>query len=150
MVHRFEILKARFRFNDLKFKRFRFGSGSPKKSVCFRFAVQIRVRFDSLVKTLNFDKLNAIHEVMMGDKLLLLHMVAGAKLGNVPPPQNHLSGLLQIFFLDGDTKEQAPKGQCQARGSGGMPPQKILRNLTLFWRLAVRFQPLKFLSFNKV
>ena len=88
LVHRFEILKARFRFNDLKFKRFRFGSGSPKKSVCFRFAVQIRVRFDSLVKTLNFDKLNAIHEVMMGDKLLLLHMVAGAKLGNVPPPKS--------------------------------------------------------------
>ena len=30
-VRRFEILKVRFRFNDLKFKRFRFGSGSPKK-----------------------------------------------------------------------------------------------------------------------
>ena len=48
-VHRFEILKVRvrFRFNDLKFKRFRFGSGSPKKSGFYRFAVQ--VRFDFLV-----------------------------------------------------------------------------------------------------
>ena len=45
-VHRFEILKVRFRFNDLKFKRFRFGSGLPKKSGFYRFAV--RVRFDSL------------------------------------------------------------------------------------------------------
>ena len=44
-VHRFEILKVRvrFRFNDLKFKRFRFGSGSPKKCGFYRFAV----RFDS-------------------------------------------------------------------------------------------------------
>ena len=49
-IHRFEILKVRvrFRFNDLKFKRFRFGSGSPKKSGFYRFAVQVRVRFDSL------------------------------------------------------------------------------------------------------
>ena len=48
-VHRFEILKirVRFRFDDLKFKRFRFGSSSPKKSGFFRFAV--RVRFDSLL-----------------------------------------------------------------------------------------------------
>ena len=45
-VHRFEILKvrARFRFNDLKFKRFRFGSGSQEKSGFYRFAVQVRVR----------------------------------------------------------------------------------------------------------
>ena len=47
--HRFEILKVRFRFNDLKFKRFRFGSGSPKKSGFYQFAVQVRDRFDSLV-----------------------------------------------------------------------------------------------------
>ena len=56
-------------------------------------------------------------------------------------------GPLNSFFFDGDTKERAPKGRCQARGSGGMPPQKILRNLTLFWKLFVRFKPLKFLSF---
>ena len=50
-IHRFEILKVqvRFRFSDLQFKRFRFGSGSPKKSGFYRFAV--RVRFDSLFKT---------------------------------------------------------------------------------------------------
>ena len=49
MVHRFEILKVgvRFRFNDFKFQRFRFGSGSPIKSGFYRFAV--RVRFDSLL-----------------------------------------------------------------------------------------------------
>ena len=49
-VHRFEILKirVRIRFNDLKFKRFRFGSGSPKKSGFYRFAVQ--VRFDYLLE----------------------------------------------------------------------------------------------------
>ena len=39
-VHEHKILKVRvrFRFNDLKFKRFRFGSGSPKKSGFYRFA----------------------------------------------------------------------------------------------------------------
>ena len=52
-VHRFEIIKVRvwFRFNDLKFKRLRFGSGSPKKSGFYRFAVQVLVRFDSLWKS---------------------------------------------------------------------------------------------------
>ena len=78
------------------------------------------------------------------------NLLAGAKLGNVGAPRNHVSGPPKIFFLDGDAKEQAPKGRCQARGSGGIPPQKNLRNLTLFWRLVVRFEPLKFLSFNKV
>ena len=66
------------------------------------------------------------------------------------PPRNHLSGPPKIFLWDSDTKERALKGRCQARGSGGMPFQKILRNLTLFWRLFVRFVPFKFLSFNKV
>ena len=50
-VHKFEILKVRFRFNDFKLKQFRFGSGSPKNSGFYRFAVQVRVRFDFLVKT---------------------------------------------------------------------------------------------------
>ena len=67
-----------------------------------------------------------------------------------PPPRNHLSGPPKFFFLDRDTKERAPKGQCQAKGVWGHVPQKILRNLTLFWRLFVRFEPLKFLNFNKV
>ena len=44
-------VRVRFRFNDLKFIRFRFGSGSPKKSGFYRFAVQVRVRFDSLLST---------------------------------------------------------------------------------------------------
>ena len=67
-----------------------------------------------------------------------------------PPPRNHLSGSPKNFFLDGDTKEPAPKGRCQARGVWIHAPQKILRNLTLFWGLFVRFEPLIFLSFNKV
>ena len=52
-VHGFEILKIRvpFRFNNLKFKRFRFVSGSPKESGFRRFEVQVRVHFDSLVLT---------------------------------------------------------------------------------------------------
>ena len=74
--------------------------------------------------------------------LYIVYIVSGPKLGNAGPPK--------IFFLDGDAKERAPKGRCQARGYGGMLPQKIMRNLTLFWRLFVRFEPLKFLSFNKV
>ena len=74
----------------------------------------------------------------------------GPKLGNAGPPQNHLSGPPKILFLDGDAKERAPKGRCQAWGVWGHAPQKILRNLTLFWRLFVRFEPLKFLSFNEV
>ena len=51
-------VRVRFKFNDLKFKRFRFGSGSPKKSGLCRFAVQVRVRFDSLLvsDSLNFEK----------------------------------------------------------------------------------------------
>ena len=60
------------------------------------------------------------------------------------------TGYQTAFFLDGDTKERASKGRCQARGVWGHAPQKILRNLTLFWRLFVRVEPFKFLSFNKV
>ena len=75
----------------------------------------------------------------------------GPKLSNAGPPQNHLSGPPKKLFLDGDAKERAPKGRCQARGvCRHAPPQKILRNFTLFWRLFVRFEPLKLLSFNKV
>ena len=66
------------------------------------------------------------------------------------PPKIIFRGPLKYFFLDGDAKERAPKGQCQARGDWGHAPQKILRNLTLFWRLFVRFEPSKFLSFNEV
>ena len=48
-------VRVRFRFNDLEFKRFRFGSGSPKKSGFCRFAVQVRVRFDSLLASDSLD-----------------------------------------------------------------------------------------------
>ena len=37
-------VRVRFRFNDLKFKRFKFGSGSPKESGFYRLAVQVLVR----------------------------------------------------------------------------------------------------------
>ena len=39
---------------------------------------------------------------------------SGAKLGNAGPPRS--------FFLDGGTKERAPKGRCQARGIWGQAP----------------------------
>ena len=45
-----------------------------------------------------------------------------------PPPRNHLSGPSKIFFLDGDTKERAPKGRYQARGVWGhAPPRKFCK-----------------------
>ena len=49
-------VRVRFRFNDLKFRRFKCGSGSPKKSGFYWFAVQ--VQFDSLLvsDSLNFEK----------------------------------------------------------------------------------------------
>ena len=47
-------------------------------------------------------------------------------------------------------KSEPRKGDAKLGGSGDMPPQKISRNLTLFWRLFVRFEPSKFLSFNEV
>ena len=43
-----------------------------------------------------------------------------------PPPRNHLSGPPKKIFYDGDTKERAPKGRCQAIGGcGGMPPENF-------------------------
>ena len=41
------------------------------------------------------------------------------------PPRNHLLRPPKNFFYDSDTKERAPKGRCQARGSGSMPPRKF-------------------------
>ena len=35
------------------------------------------------------------------------------------PPRNHLSGPPKNFFLDGDAKERAAKGRCQAWGFRG-------------------------------
>ena len=55
----------------------------------------------------------------------------GPKLGNAAPPQNHLSGPPKYFFLDGDTKERAPKGRCQARGVWGHGPSEIFAEFDL-------------------
>ena len=54
-VHRFEILKVqvRFRFNDLKFKRLRFGSGSLKKSGFY--GSRFRFGFGSTPCSLHFE-----------------------------------------------------------------------------------------------
>ena len=77
--------------------------------------------------------------------------MAWPKLGNAAPPtRNHLSGALKFFPWMVMQKSEPRRGDAKLGGSGGMPPQKILRSLTLFWRLFVRFEPLKFLSFNKV
>ena len=66
------------------------------------------------------------------------------------PPQIIFRGPLKIFSWMVMQKSELLRGDAKLGGSGGMSPQKILRNLTLFWRLFVRFEPLKFLSFNKV
>ena len=47
-------------------------------------------------------------------------------------------------------KSEPRRGDAKLGGSGDMPPQKILRNLTLVWRLFGRFEPLRYLSFNKI
>ena len=47
---------------------------------------------------------------------------AGPKLGNAGPPPKSSFGSPEKFFLDGDAKERAPKGRCQARGVWGHTP----------------------------
>ena len=64
-----------------------------------------------------------------------------------PPPEIIFRGPLKIFSWMVMQKSEPKRDDAKLGGSGGMPPKKILRNLTLFWRL---FEPLKFLSFNKV
>ena len=39
-----------------------------------------------------------------------------------PPPKIIFRGPLKYFFLDGDAKERAPTGRCQARGVWGHAP----------------------------
>ena len=76
---------------------------------------------------------------------------AGPKLGNAPPPPKIIfQGPLKIFSGMVIQKSEPRRGDAKLGKSGGMSPQKILRNLTLFWRIFVRFELLKFLSFNKV
>ena len=47
-------------------------------------------------------------------------------------------------------KSEPRRDDAKLGGSGGIPLQKILQNLTLFWRFFVRFEPLNFFSFNTV
>ena len=75
---------------------------------------------------------------------------AGPKLGNAAPPKIIFWGPLKIFSWMVIQKSKPRRGDAKLGKSGGMPPQKILRNLTLFWKIFVRFELLKFLSFNKV
>ena len=74
----------------------------------------------------------------------------GPKLGNAGPPPKSSFGPLKIFSWMVMQKSEPRGGDAKLGRSGGMPLQKILRNLTSIWRLCVRFEPLKFLSFNKV
>ena len=67
---------------------------------------------------------------------------AGPKLGNAGP--------LKCFSWMVMQKSEPRRDDAKLGGSRGMSFQKILRNLTLFWRLFARFEHLKFLSFNKV
>ena len=73
-----------------------------------------------------------------------------AKLGNAPP-RNHRFGPPKIFFLDGDAKELVSKWRCQARGVWGhAPPPENFAEFDLILEAFCVFEPLKFLSFNKV
>ena len=67
-----------------------------------------------------------------------------------PPPEIIFRGPLKFFSLMVMQKSEPRRGDAKLGGVGACPSQKILRNFTLFWRLFVRFEPLKFLSFNKV
>ena len=81
-----------------------------------------------------------------------IHMTwgSGSKLGNACSPRNHLSGPPKSFFLDGDAKERAPKKRCQVRGVWGQVPPENFAEFALVLEVFVRFEPLKFLSVNKV
>ena len=50
-VHLSTILRVQvwFRFTEVKFCWFRFGSGSPKSNGSFGFTVRVQVRFDTLI-----------------------------------------------------------------------------------------------------
>ena len=52
-VHLSTILRVQvwFRFTEVIFCRFRFGSGSPKRNGSFGFTVRVQVRFDTLGRT---------------------------------------------------------------------------------------------------
>ena len=53
---------------------------------------------------------------------------AGLKLDNAGSPPQSSFGAPKIFFLDGNTKERAPKGRCLARGVWGhAPPEKFAK-----------------------
>ena len=71
-----------------------------------------------------------------------VELLAGPKLGSAGPPK--------IFSWMVIQKSEPRTGDAKLGGLRVCPPQKILRNLTLFRRLFVRFGLLKFLSFNKV
>ena len=66
------------------------------------------------------------------------------------PPEIIFRGLLKFFSWMVIQKSEPRRGDAKLGGSGGMPPQKILRNLTLVWRLFGRFEPLRYLSFSKI
>ena len=66
------------------------------------------------------------------------------------PPEIIFRGLLKFFSWMVIQKSEPQRGDAMLGDSWGIAPQKILRNLTLFWRLFVRFEPLKFLRFNSL
>ena len=83
-------------------------------------------------------------------RTISLNIRTGPKLGNAAPPKIIFRGPLKFFSWMVIRKSETRRGDAKLGGSETMSPQKILRNLTLFWRLFVRFEPLKFLSFNMV
>ena len=86
---------------------------------------------------------------MMAQELLMIGFEGNQSL-TILVPSYIFRGPLKFFSWMVIQKSKPRRGDAKLGGSGGMPAQKILRNLTLFWRLFVRFESLKFLSFNKV
>ena len=72
-VHLSTILRVQvwFRFTEVKFCWFRFGSGSPKWNGSFGFTVRVQVRFDTLVKIEILYHIHALVRLMMEPFIVL-------------------------------------------------------------------------------
>ena len=72
-----------------------------------------------------------IFAIYFGDQRAV---VSGPKLSNAPPPPPEIifRGPLKFFSWMVMQKGEPRRGDAKLGGYGGMPPWKILRNLTLF------------------
>ena len=66
-----------------------------------------------------------------------------------PPPRNHLSKPSKNFTWMVIQKSKPRRGNAKLGGSGGIPPKNFAK-FDLILEAFLRFEPLKFHSFNKV